>query len=149
MHRQIGVDATVSLPSPFVPIGKTAGAAFSQSASGFADPVVLLDVNLYGTPPLKGNADLLNYEPTLTIDIATMLGFPIGEYDDDKLVNLGLNRWFGRIALPTKYHFGPRAPGYMTSLEITPSVWLFNENDDFIGQELDNDPMWQLEAHVG
>jgi len=85
----IDVDATVSLPSPFVPIGKTAGVAFNQSASGFADPAVSLDVNLYGTPPLKGNADLLNYEPTLTIDVAGLLGFPIGKYDDEKLVNIG------------------------------------------------------------
>jgi len=36
----------------------------------------------------------------------------------------------------------------MTSLEFTPSIWLFADNDDFIGQKLENDPMWQLEGHL-
>jgi hypothetical protein len=105
-------------------------------------------VNLFGTSPLISNVDLLNYEPTWTIDAAVMLAFPIGEYSDDKLVNLGLNRWWGRVAFPIKYHFGVFAPGYMSSFEVVPSVWLFAENDDFIGQKLENDPLWQLEAHL-
>jgi len=112
------------------------------------DPSAQLVVNLFGTPPLKANFDLLDYEPTWTLDTAVMLGVPIGEYDDDKLVNMGLNRWFGRVAFPFKYHFGVFTPGYMSSLEVTPAVWLFAENDDFMGQKLENDPMWQLEAHL-
>jgi hypothetical protein len=131
------------ITSPFLP-----PASFSQSASGYADPFVQLDVNLFGTPPLKANFDLYDYEPTWTIDVATMLALPIGEYDSDKLVNLGQNRWFGRIAFPIKYHFGVFTPGYMKSFELTPSVWLFAENDDFVGQKLKNDPMWQIEAHL-
>ena len=126
----------------------TPGAAFSQSSSGFADPAVQWVVNLFGTPPLKSNVDLLNYEPTWSLDVATMLAFPVGEYDEDKLVNMGLNRWYGRVALPFKYHFGVFSPGYMSSLEIIPSVWLFAENDDFVGRRLENDPLWQLEAHL-
>ena len=72
----------------------------------------------------------------------------MGEYDEDKLVNLGLNRWFTRIALPVKYHFGAFSPGYMGSFEITPSVWMFEDNDDLLGETLENDPIWQLEAHL-
>jgi hypothetical protein len=136
------------VPPGYLPPGITPGTSFSQSSNGFADPNVQLVVNLFGTPPLKANFDLLNYEPTWTLDAAIMLGLPIGEYDDDKLVNLGLNRWFGRIALPLKYHFGVFTPGYMRSFELIPSVWLFAENDDFIGQDLENDPMWQIEAHL-
>jgi len=109
---------------------------------------VQLDINLFGTPPLISTVDLVNYEPTWTIDSAVLLAFPIGQYDDDKLVNMGLNRWYGRFALPIKYHFGVFAPGYMSSFELTPSVWLFAENDDFVGKKLENDPLWQIEAHL-
>jgi len=77
-----------------------------------------------------------------------MLALPVGEYDGNKLVNMGLNRWWGRLALPIKYHFGVFAPGYMSSFELTPSVWIFAENDDFLGQSLENDPLLQLEAHL-
>lgn len=145
------VDASVGtslMPPEFLPPGVPPGSSFSQSASGFADPSVQLDVNLFGTPPLKSNVDLLNYEPTLTLDAAVMLAFPIGEYDDDKLVNMGLNRWWGRVAFPIKYHFGVFNPGQMSSFELVPSVWLFAENDDFLGQTLENDPLFQLEAHL-
>jgi hypothetical protein len=89
----------------------------------------------------------MNYEPTWTLDAAFMLGVPLGQYDDDRVVNLGLNRFYGRVAFPFKYHFRVFSPGYMSSLEVVPSIWLFTENDDFLGQKLKNDPMLQLEAH--
>jgi hypothetical protein len=136
------------VPPGFLPPGVTPGDSLRQSASGYGDPSVQLDVNLFGTSQLKSTVDMVNYEPTWTLDAAVLLAFPIGEYDKDKLVNMGLNRWYGRVALPFKYHFGVFSPGYMTSLEIIPSVWLFAENDDFVGQKLENDPMWQLEAHL-
>jgi hypothetical protein len=105
-------------------------------------------VNLFGTPPLKANFDLLDYEPTWNLDAAVMLGIPVGEYDDDKMVNLGLNRWFGRIAFPITYNFGVFTPVYKKSLELIPSVWVFAENDDFMGRKMENDPMLQFEAHL-
>jgi len=92
--------------------------------------------------------DLVNYEPSWTVDAAVMLALPIGSYDDDQLVNMGLNRWYGRFALPIKYHFGAFSPGNMSSFELTPSVWIFAENDEFLGQKLENDLLWQLEAHL-
>lgn len=144
----VQADVGASLPPQFVPPGETPGVAFSQSSSGYADPTVQLDINLIGTSKLKSNVDLFNYEPTWTVDAAVMLGVPAGEYESSKLVNMGLNRWFGRFALPIKYHFGVFSPGYMGSFELTPSVWFFDENDDFVGSKLENDPIWQLEAHL-
>ena len=135
------------VPEMFVP-PRTPLGSFSQSASGYADPILQFDINLFGTPPLKANFDLIDYEPTWTLDTAIILGLPIGQYDADKLLNLGQNRWFGRIALPFKYHFGVFNRGYMKSFELTPSVWIFGENDDFLGQKLENELMWQLEAHL-
>ena len=139
-------DANIT-PPEFLPPGVVPGVSFSQSASGYGDPSVQLDVNLLGTPKIKTIFDYMNYEPTWTLDAAVMLGVPLGQYDADKVVNLGLNRFYGRIAFPFKYHFRIFSPGYRSSLEVVPSVWLFAENDDFVGQTLQNDPMWQLEAH--
>ena len=143
----VSVNTSLS-PVPFLPTGVAPGATFSESTSGFGDPSVQFDVNLFGTPPLKSTVDLLNYEPRFTIDAALMLAAPIGEYDSSKLVNMGLNRFYGRIALPMKLHLGRFAPGYMTSVEVIPSVWLFDDNSNFLGQNLENDPLWQIEGHV-
>ena len=139
-------DTTIT-PPDFLPPVVTPGSSFSQSASGYADPSVQLDVNLFGTPPINAIFEYMNYEPTWTLDAAFMLGVPLGQYDNDKVVNLGLNRFYGRFAFPFKYHFRVFTAGYMSSIEVVPSVWLFAENDDFLGQKMQNDPMWQLEAH--
>jgi hypothetical protein len=141
----VAVNAGSTTP---LPPGVPAGSAYSESASGYGDPSLMLTVNLFGAPPLKTNFSLLDYEPCWTLDVTTMLALPIGAYDDSKLVNLGQNRWFGRVALPVNYHFGVFTPGYRKSLEVTPSVWVFADNDDFMGQKLENDPILQLEAHL-
>jgi hypothetical protein len=138
---------TTTTPPEFLPPGVVPGTSVSQSASGYADPSVQLDMNLLGTPALPAVFSYMNYEPTWTLDAAFMLGVPLGQYDDDRVVNLGLNRFYGRVAFPFKHHFRVFTPGYMSSLEVVPSVWLFSENDDFLGQKLKNDPMWQVEAH--
>jgi hypothetical protein len=139
------IDADVNVTSDFLP-GQ--GVSESQSASGYGDPSVMLNVNLFGTPPLKSTVDLLNYEPTWTMDAQVMMAAPMGSYDKNSVVNMGLNRWYGRFALPLKYHFGAFTPGYRNSIELIPSVWLFADNDDFVGQNLENDPLWQLEGHL-
>jgi hypothetical protein len=138
---------TLMTPPQFLPPGFSPGASLTQSSSGFGDPSAQLDFNLIGTPPLRSTADLLNYEPSFTMDLAFMAAVPLGEYDSNKIVNMGLNRFYGRVALPMTYHFGTFAPGYMKSFEITPSVWLFADNDDFLGKNLKTDPIWQVEAH--
>jgi hypothetical protein len=143
----VDVDTSFSPPG-FLPPEVTPGASLHQSTSGYGDPSVQLDVNLFGTPPLRSTVDLANYEPNFTLDAAVMLAFPLGQYDSDKLVNMGLNRWYGRLALPMKYHFGVFSSGRMMSFELTPSMWLFGENDDFLGQTLKNDSLWQLESHL-
>jgi hypothetical protein len=134
-------------PQEFLPPSVVPGVSFSQSASGYADPSVQLDVNLFGTPKLPAIFSYMNYEPTWTLDAALMLGVPLGQYDEDQVVNMGLNRYYGRVAFPFKYHFGVFSPGYRSSLEVVPSVWVFTENDDFLGQDLENDPLFQVEAH--
>jgi hypothetical protein len=142
----VDFDTTITPPA-FLPPGAPPSASFKESASGYADPSFQLDVNLFGTPKLPAIFSYMNYEPTWTLDAAFMLGVPLGQYDDDKIVNLGLNRFYGRLAFPFKYHFGVFTPGYRSSIELVPSVWIFGENDDFVGQKLKNDPLLQLEAH--
>ncbi len=63
-------------------------------------------------------------------------------------MNLGQNRWYGRIGTPIIWQLGPWIPASRTTLEVFPSVWFFGDNDDFVGQNLENDPTFELEAHL-
>jgi hypothetical protein len=126
----------------------TGGVDFKQAAHGFGDPSAQLTLNVFGAPAIRSFYDITKYEPKAVLDVAVLGSFPIGQYDSDRVVNMSLNRWWTRIAAPFTYHIGPFVPGYRTSVEFTPSVYLLGSNDDFVGRKLDNDPLYQLEAHV-
>jgi len=125
-----------------------AGNAFSQSSSGFGDPMLEFNINLLGPSAQKNLVDLLRYEPGFSLDLIADVAFPIGEYDSDQPLNLGQNRWYGRVGFPIVWQLGSWVPGRRTTAEFLPAVWFFGANDDYVGQTLKTDPMVQLDAHL-
>jgi len=125
-----------------------AGRSYNQSANGFGDPMLEVGYNLIGPKAIKNIPDMLRYEPKLSLDLIVDVVFPIGEYDSDQALNLGMNRWYGRVGAPIVWQIGPWVPGRRTTFEVFPSVWFYGDNDDFVGQTLSTDPKFQLEAHL-
>jgi hypothetical protein len=125
-----------------------AGKTVNQSANGFGDPMVEFNINLIGPPAQKNLPDVLRYEPGFSVNLLGDLAFPIGQYDSNQSLNLGQNRWYGRVGLPTVWQLGPWVPGQRTTLEFLPALWLFGTNSDFVGQTLKTDPLFQLEGHL-
>ena len=125
-----------------------AGKSSHESARGFGDPMLEFDVNLIGPPAQNDLVDVLRYEPGFSLDLLADLALPIGEYDNDRHLNLGQNRWYGRLGSPIVWQLGPWVPGQRTTLEFLPAVWFFEDNDDYVGQTLSTDPMFQLDAHL-
>jgi hypothetical protein len=82
------------------------------------------------------------------MDLLADLAVPIGEYDSSTPLNLGQNRWYGRVGAPIVAQLGAWVPGRRTTLEFIPAVSLFGTNDDYVGQTLTTDPLFQLEAHL-
>lgn len=151
--RSFSFFGRTAVASILVPVGELEGevagpAAWQSSARGFGDPVLQFDVNLFGAPAMPNVPALLKYEPKFTADLVFTLGVPIGEYDDDSPTNIGLNRWFGRVGVPLMVNLSEWVPGRKTTLEFLPAVWFFGNNNDFLGQKLENDPMFQFEAHL-
>ncbi len=143
-----------AMAAVFVPMGRLSGEAslfgrtFSADASGFGDPMFEINLNLIGPEPIRNIPDLMRYEPGFSLDVIADLAIPIGEYNNEQTLNLGQNRWYGRIGFPIVWQLGPWVPGRRTTLEFLPSLWLFGDNDDFIGRTLSTDPMFQLEGHL-
>jgi Putative MetA-pathway of phenol degradation len=125
-----------------------AGRTFNQSANGFGDPMIEFNVNVIGPPAQKNIPDVLRYEPGFSIDLLADLAVPIGEYDSSQPLNIGQNRWYGRFGMPTILQIGPWVPGQRTTLEFLPAVWFFGNNDDYVGQTMETDPLFQLDAHL-
>jgi len=125
-----------------------AGRTFKQSADGFGDPTLEFNINVLGPRAQKNIPDVLRYEPGFSVDLIADLMVPIGEYDSSQPLNIGQNRWYGRLGMPIIWQLGPWVPGRRTTLEFLPAVWFFGTNDDFVGQTMKTDPMFQLDAHL-
>ena len=119
-----------------------------EQTTGFGDPLTEFTIGLLGPPPIKNLPDLLRYEPGFSLDFLVDLVLPIGEYDREAAVNLGQNRWYGRIGFPVVWQLSRWVPGKRTTLELLPSLWLYGDNDDFQGATLETDPMFQVEGHL-
>ena len=124
-----------------------AGGTSKQVAKGFGDPMLEFDINIIGPKAQMSLPDLMRYEPGFSLDLMMDLAFPVGEYDNTKTLNLGQNRWYGRIGAPIVWQIGPWVPGRRTTLEFLPAVWLFGDNTDYVGKTMKTDPIFQLDAH--
>jgi len=125
-----------------------AGRTVISSARGFGDPTVEFNVNLIGPKAQKNLADVTPYQPGFSLDLIADLVVPIGEYDSSRALNLGQNRWCGRLGFPVVWQFGSWVPGRRTTLELLPALWLFGPNDDYVGTRLETDPLFQVDAHL-
>jgi hypothetical protein len=143
-----------ALAAIIVPMGRVsgdvtvAGRTFNQSADGFGDPTLEFNINVLGPKAQKNIPDVLRYEPGFSVNLLADLMVPIGEYDSSQPLNIGQNRWYGRLGMPIVWQLGPWVPGRRTTLEFLPAVWVFGNNDNFVGQTLKTDPMFQLDAHL-
>jgi Putative MetA-pathway of phenol degradation len=124
------------------------GRSFNQTANGFGDPMLEFNINVIGPPAQRTIPDALRYEPGFSVDLLADLALPIGEYDSSQPLNLGQNRWYGRVGAPIVWQLGSWVPGRRTTLEFLPAVWLFGDNNDYVGQTLKTDPLFQLDAHL-
>jgi hypothetical protein len=120
----------------------------NTSARGFGDPMLQVSVNVIGPKAIMNIPEMLRYKPGISVDVVGSLAFPIGEYDSDSPLNIGQNRWYGRMGAPVIWQIGPWVTGKRTTLELLPAVWIFGDNNDFLGKKLETEPMYQLEGHL-
>ena len=143
-----------AMAAVILPMGRISGAvtvagnSVTQSANGFGDPMLEFNINLLGPRAQKNIPDALRYEPGFSLDLLADLAVPVGDYSSSQQLNIGQNRWYGRLGAPVIWQLGPWVPGRRTTLEFLPAVWLFGANNDYVGQTLKTDPMFQLDAHL-
>lgn len=110
--------------------------------SGAGDLRLALEVNFLGAPALDRD-EFGEYDQRWIAGASIQIVAPTGEYEADKLLNLGSNRWTIRPEIGFS-----RAIDKWT-LEGAASVWFFTDNDDFFGgNQLAQRPLHVLKGHV-
>jgi outer membrane putative beta-barrel porin/alpha-amylase len=143
-----------AMVSVLVPMGRLSsdvsinGLDYKSTARGFGDPLLQFDINVIGPKAIMNIPDMLRYKPHFSVDLVTSLALPIGSYDNTSTINMGQNRFYGRVGAPVVWQIGPWVPGKRMTLEFLPAIWLFGNNNDFVGKTMKTEPMYQLEAHL-
>ena len=117
------------------------GEEVEREITGFHDPRLRLSVNLYGAPALSFE-EFAAYKQDLIIGLSLAVTAPLGQYDDDKAVNLGTNRWSFKPELGISKALGP------VILELTAAATVFTTNDDFLGRTREQAPLYSLQANL-
>ncbi len=153
--RTFSVGNRAAMASVVWPMGRISGdvaangQTLGQATNGFGDPMFEFDINVVGPPAQKNLVDAMRYEPKFSLDVLVDLAVPIGEYNSSQALNIGQNRWYGRLGAPIIWQLGPWVPGRRTTLEFLPAVWWFTTNDDYDGgKTLTTDPLYELDAHL-
>ncbi|HEY7697757.1 MAG TPA: transporter [Vicinamibacteria bacterium] len=122
--------------------GFVAGEFRTRTPSGLADPRFRLAVNLLGAPALS-RREFASYRQKTIVAASVQIAAPLGQYDPDKLVNLGANRWSFRPELGVS---NARGRWY---LEMAAGAWLFTKNPDYYGgSSLTQSPLYFVKGDV-
>jgi len=110
--------------------------------SGLADPRLRFAFNLVGAPALEP-AEFAGYRQKTNLGLSFSLAAPLGQYDANKLINLGTNRWAFKPELGLSHLTG------RWLLEAAGGVWLLGTNDRFLGTlRREQSPVLSLQGHV-
>jgi hypothetical protein len=142
-----GRTATLQLSLPFArgdTEGLVEGEYRRRDVSGMGDTRLRFAVNLKGAPSMdRAGFQALLANPEPIIGASVILQFPTGQYDADKYINLGANRWALKPAIGFIWPFHRR---WMLEAEV--GAWIFGDNEDFVGQTREQEPIVSMEAHL-
>ena len=125
---------------PWQPVtwsGILEGQPASATRVGLSDPTMRLSLILAGAAP----------DPTASSNTVFGAAFavtvPLGEYQEDKLLNLGQNRYVFRPQIGFVHTRG------QWSYELTGSGFFYTDNDEFFGGTVrKQDPLYAMQGHI-
>ncbi|MBN1480677.1 transporter [candidate division KSB1 bacterium] len=140
-----GVAGRADVAVPFVTgewQGDVAKSEQSTSRSGIGDPVIRYALFISGAPALS-REKFAGFQPKTIVGVTMRLQVPLGQYDPNKIINLGSNRWV----------FSPQIGLWHVmrkfTLEAYAGVWLFQDNREFLGTQVKaQKPLFTFQVHV-
>jgi hypothetical protein len=112
--------------------------------AGISDAGISMTMNLVGAPTMDREAfQALRADPGALLGFSIKLVPPTGRYQENRLINVGANRWAAKFELGSVIPLRPR-----WLLELEAGVWLLGDDDDFIVGKREQDPIYSAEVHI-
>lgn len=142
-----GRTATIQLSLPYSR-GDTEGFVDDvfreRHVSGIADARIRFAVNLKGAQTMDAAGfRALRQEPKPIVGASVLVQVPTGDYESDKVINVGTNRWSIKPAIGVIL---PIRPTWLFEFEV--GGWFFADNDDFLGETREQRPILSMELHL-
>ena len=114
----------------------------SGDRCGTIDPSVGISYLFYGAPAMS-LAEFRKVQIGRVIGVSIKVDMPVGDYNNENLINTGSNRWTFKPEVGISNRWGN------WSMENAFAVRLFSENDNFFGgTRLEQDPLYQIQTHL-
>ncbi len=114
----------------------------TRDDTGLADPAFYFTINLYGAPALSFK-EFKDFQQDTIVGFTFKLTAPLGVYDNEKLLNIGTNRW------SFEPEFGVSQAIGRWTLEAAAAAVFYTDNNDFDnGSSRQQDPIYSLQGHV-
>ena len=137
--------AAVVVPYAWGPIDGNVAEEYRKIwRSGLGDARLRLVVNLIGGPALS-RSEFRARKPETTLGASLVVVVPTGQYSNEKLINIGSNRWAFKPEVGLSHPIG------RWTLEAAAGVWLFADNNAAYPGEVERsqDPLASFQGHVG
>lgn len=140
-----GIPGKIDVILPVSDLSGTAtvgGQPKERRTSGLLDPRLRVSTIFYGAPVLTLE-EFPGWQQKLLIGASIQVSAPLGQYDPDKLVNLGNNRWFVKPDIGISKAWGD------LTLELSTGVMIYSDNTDYFGgKKLEQNPVSTSQAHL-
>jgi len=142
-----GRTASLQISQPFADSstrGEVEGEFLQRDIRGAGDLSLRWAINLAGAAAMDATGmQALRAAPRPIVGASVTVQLPTGAYDDDRVINLGTNRWAIKPAVGVIL---PLRPTWL--LEVEGGGWVFGDNDDFLGATRTQAPIAFAEMHL-
>ncbi len=141
----VGRSANLTLGLPYI-VGDVEGRYLGEHAeahrAGLGDAALRLGMNVFGAPAMS-RPEFADFRPGTMVGVSLTAKVPVGQYDGEKVLNLGTNRWAFKPEVGVVQVLGRFA------IEAYVGAWLFTNNADFFGGRThERKPIFSTEAHI-
>ncbi|MBM3104185.1 MULTISPECIES: transporter [Pseudomonas] len=146
--RSFGIDgrnSAIQLLQPYADVKASFDDARFFSGTkrngGMGDTQIVFAHNFFGGPALTAE-EFATWQPETFLSGALWLTTPTGDYDKNRIINIGANRWVVKPEVAFGTPLGP------TWLELNTYVSLYGDNDEYQGDsKLEQRPLYAVEGH--
>ena len=142
----LGRTAQFSIAVPYAEAdlhGEVVDSSTDVHRAGFGDMRLRGAINLFGHPALTP-AEFAKRSDVFSGGASLSVVAPTGQYEPSRFINVGTNRWAFKPDLGVSYPIGK----WFT--EAAAGVWLFTNNDDYLGgKRRSQAPLSVYQLHAG